>query len=38
MAPPMLTIENVNGTGGCLPAYTHPLSGRSVTGGRRSSY
>lgn len=24
MAPPMLTIENVNGTGGCLLAYTSP--------------
>lgn len=38
MAPPMLIIENVNGIGGCLTAYTHPLSGHSVIGGRRSSY
>ncbi|KAM7337244.1 hypothetical protein ACRRTK_003363 [Alexandromys fortis] len=38
MAPPVLTIENVNGIGGCLTAYTHPPSGHSVIGGRRSSY
>lgn len=38
MAPPVLITENVNGIGGCLTAYTHPPSGHSVIGGRRSSY